>query len=83
MEKMNAISKLLLSIAVLVFAVAALVFSLKATANEASAVGVAPRRAGYIRFVFTQSPSGKVLYKWEWDRKKRRWERYRYDKPGR
>lgn len=83
MERMNGIAKLICSVALFLFAVAALIFSLRSTSNEASAVGVAPRRAGYIRFVFTQSPSGKVLYKWEWDRKKRRWERYKYDVAGR
>lgn len=82
MEKINAICKLVCSAAFLILAVAALMFSYRTGVSDAHAVGVAPRRAGYIRFVFTQSPSGKILYKWEWDRKKRRWERYMYNVKG-
>ncbi|TNE46168.1 MAG: hypothetical protein EP343_24755 [Deltaproteobacteria bacterium] len=78
MERMNGIAKLICSVALLLFAVAALIFSLRSTSNEANAVGVASRRAGYNGFVFTQSPSGKVLYKWEWDSKKNSWVRTRH-----
>ncbi|MEM1007863.1 MAG: hypothetical protein AAGJ35_02560 [Myxococcota bacterium] len=76
MEKIHAYAKLLASFAFLVLACAALIFSLRYGVSNATAVGVAHRRSGWVNYVFTQSRNGKTLYKWEWNRKKRRWEYY-------
>ena len=73
MPKVNAISKLLGSIAVLLFAVACLVFAINTGVKDASAVAVGPRTNMQNR-VFTQSANGKTLYQWVWSTKKKQWQ---------
>ena len=79
MDRIQQISKLILSVAVLVLAVAALVFAMNYRTPEAQAIAGFKKPLPVKGQVFTQSSDGRTLYAWFYNTKKRSWQRIKYD----